>query len=209
MKSQLRTSILAFIAFASGAIVLTGYFLDLPGLRDLRLMFVDWAVTLAAVALLIGVLNLARVHWNRVRTSQKGSFHSLVLIVSLLVTLVVIILFGGPTTTWSMWIYNHILIPVETSLLALLAVILVYAFARMFHRGVSFPIVVFAVVAVFVLIGAFSLPGLELPGLRELRAWLTQVWALAGIRGILLGVALGIIATGLRIILGSDRPYGG
>lgn len=208
MKNSLRTPILAIIAFASGIIVLLGYFLELPWLQDLRSMLVDWAVILAALALLIGVLNLTRVHWNRVKTSQKGSVHSLVLIVSLLVTLVIVFVFGGPTAPWSMWIYNNILIPVETSLLALLAVILIYAFARMFHRGVTIPTFIFAGVVVFVLIGAFSLPGLEFPLLRELRAWLTQVWALAGIRGILLGVALGTIATGLRVLLGSDRPYG-
>jgi hypothetical protein len=208
VKNSLRTPILAIIAFASGIIVLLGYFLELPWLQDLRSMLVDWAVILAALALLIGVLNLTRVHWNRVKTSQKGSVHSLVLIVSLLVTLVIVFVFGGPTAPWSMWIYNNILIPVETSLLALLAVILIYAFARMFHRGVTIPTFIFAGVVVFVLIGAFSLPGLEFPLLRELRAWLTQVWALAGIRGILLGVALGTIATGLRVLLGSDRPYG-
>jgi hypothetical protein len=208
VKNSLRTPILAIIAFASGIIVLLGYFLKLPWLQDLRSMLVDWAVILAALALLIGVLNLTRVHWNRVKTSQKGSVHSLVLIVSLLVTLVIVFVFGGPTAPWSMWIYNNILIPVETSLLALLAVILIYAFARMFHRGVTIPTFIFAGVVVFVLIGAFSLPGLEFPLLRELRAWLTQVWALAGIRGILLGVALGTIATGLRVLLGSDRPYG-
>lgn len=209
MKANLKTPILAIIAILSGIIVLLGYFIEVPGLSDLRLLFVDWAVILAAVALLIGVLNLARVHWNRVRSSQKGSFNSLVLIVSMLATLVIVVVFGGPTTPWSMWIYNNILIPVETSLLALLAVILIYAFARLFHRRITFPVLVFAGVVLFILIGAFTLPGMEIPLLRELRAWITQVWALAGVRGILLGVALGTIATGLRILLGSDRPYGG
>jgi hypothetical protein len=32
---------------------------------------------------------------------------------------------------------------------------------------------------------------------------------MAGARGILLGVALGTVATGLRILIGADRPYGG
>lgn len=209
MKNNLRGLILALIAFVSGAIVLLGYFIELPGLSDLRLMFVDWAVILAAVALLLGVLNLASVHWSRVRKSQKGAFHSLVLIVSMLTALAIIIAFGGPTSVWSMWIYDHILIPVETSLLALLSVILIYAFARLFHRPLTLPVLIFAGVVVFALIGVFSLSGLEIPLLRELRSWLTQVWALAGIRGILLGVALGTIATGLRVLLGSDRPYGG
>jgi hypothetical protein len=209
VKTNLRTPILAVIAIASGMVVFLGYFISLPGLSDLRTLFVDWSMILAAVALLLGVFNLARVHWKRVRTSQKGSVNSLVLIVSLLTTVVIVGIFGGPTTLWSMWIYNNILLPVETSLLALLAVILIYAFARLFRRRLTLPTFVFAGVVLFVLIGAFTLPGLEFPLVRELRSWLTQVWALAGIRGILIGVALGTIATGLRVLLGSDRPYGG
>ncbi|OGO34610.1 MAG: hypothetical protein A2W35_06375 [Chloroflexi bacterium RBG_16_57_11] len=209
MKISLSTSILAGIAIVSGGIVLLGYFIDLPGLRDLRLLLVDWAVILAAVALLVGVLNLAVVHWKRFRASQKGSGNSLVLMISILVTIFIIAAWGGPTTVGSMWIYNFILLPIETSLLALLAVVLIYAFARMFHRKITIPVLVFAGVVLFVLVGAFTLPGLNVPLIVELRDWITQVWAVAGVRGILLGVALGTIATGLRILLGSDRPYGG
>jgi hypothetical protein len=44
---------------------------------------------------------------------------------------------------------------------------------------------------------------------RDLRAWISQVWAAGGARGILLGVALGATATGLRVLLGTERPYGG
>ena len=209
MKISLSTSVLAGIAIVSGVIVLLGYFFDVPGLRDLRLQLVDWAVILAAVALLVGVLNLTRVHWKRFRTSQRGSANSLILIISMLITLLIVGIWGGPTSAGSMWIYNHILVPIEARLLALLAVVLIYAFARMFHRKITFPVLVFAGVVLFVLIGAFTLPILDFPLLTELRAWLTQVWALAGMRGILLGVALGTIATGLRILLGSDRPYGG
>ncbi len=42
----------------------------------------------------------------------------------------------------------------------------------------------------------------------ELRAWWSQVWAAGAARGLLLGVALGATVTGLRVLLGSDRPYG-
>ena len=34
-----------------------------------------------------------------------------------------------------------------------------------------------------------------------------EVPTLAGARGIMLGVALGTIAVGLRVLLGADRPY--
>jgi len=209
VKINLSSTVLAGIAIVSGVIVLLGYFINLPGLHDLRMLLVDWAVILAAVALLVGVLNLAIVHWKHFKASQKGSGNSLVLIISILVTIFIIAVWGGPTTAGSMWIYNFILIPIEASLLALLAVVLIYAFARMFHRSITIPVLVFAGVVLFVLVGAFTLPGLNFPLLVELRAWITQVWALAGMRGILLGIALGTIATGLRILLGSDRPYGG
>jgi hypothetical protein len=39
--------------------------------------------------------------------------------------------------------------------------------------------------------------------------WITQVIALGGARGILIGVALGTLTTGLRVLFGADRPYGG
>jgi hypothetical protein len=62
----------------------------------------------------------------------------------MLVTLLVIVLSGGPTTTSSMWIYSFILIPIEASLLALLAIVLIYAFARLFQRNVTVPVIIFA-----------------------------------------------------------------
>jgi prolyl-tRNA editing enzyme YbaK/EbsC (Cys-tRNA(Pro) deacylase) len=41
------------------------------------------------------------------------------------------------------------------------------------------------------------------------RLFFAQVLAAAGARGILLGVALGTLTTGIRILFGADRPYGG
>jgi hypothetical protein len=72
VKLSLSTALLGGIAIVSGVIVLLGYFIDLPGLRDVRLLLVDWAVILAAVALLVGVLNLVTVHWKHFRAKQKA-----------------------------------------------------------------------------------------------------------------------------------------
>jgi hypothetical protein len=60
-----------------------------------------------------------------------------------------------------------------------------------------------------ILLATGPLFGISLPGLVELRYWIAQVPAMAGARGLLLGIGLGIVATGLRILIGSDRPYGG
>jgi len=41
------------------------------------------------------------------------------------------------------------------------------------------------------------------------RPFIAQVMAASGARGLLLGVALGTLTTGLRILFGADRPFGG
>jgi hypothetical protein len=101
-----------------------------------------------------------------------------------------------------------VLKPVEASLLALLAVVLVYAGARLLSRRLHPFSVIFLGTAVIMILGAAALPALEIIGLGELRSWIANVWAIGGARGILLGVALGVVATGLRVLMGADRPYG-
>jgi hypothetical protein len=63
----------------------------------------------------------------------------------------------------------------------------------------------------FVIIVALSLLGsTPILGFRwtsDLRDWLVKVPGMAGMRGLLLGVALGTVITGLRILLAQDRPH--
>ncbi|MBN1146764.1 MAG: hypothetical protein JXA78_05885 [Anaerolineales bacterium] len=205
MKFNPKSIFLAFFAVAFGLIVLLGYFVDLlAGLRELLL---QWAVILAGFALLVGVANLVQVHLHKVSAGQQGSLYSIVLLVSLFLAL--LIAGFSPTGAGSLFIYNYIQVPIEASLMALLAIILAYSAARLFYRRFNVFTLIFMGTALFVMIGSASFPLFDLPILRGLRDWIVQVWATAGARGILLGVALGIIATGIRILMGVDRPYGG
>lgn len=65
----------------------------------------------------------------------------------------------------------------------------------------------FLVVVVIVLIGWLPLAAFQVSGLSNLRNWLIQVPSTAGARGILLGVALGSMLVGLRVLIGIERPY--
>lgn len=206
------------IAFLAGGIVLAGYFLRkmVPVLGKVQDLVLQWAVMLAAFALLIGVLNLVAVHWRKIQARKSGSFYSIILIISLVAT-IVITTWSGPTGTWSLWILNNIQIPIEASLVALLAIVLAYTAARMFRYRINTITIIFIAIVIIILLGTVPFYGaLKVTALKDisslfkqLASWITQTWSTAGARGILLGVALGTIATGLRILLGADRPYGG
>lgn len=206
------------IALLTGGIVLAGYFLRkmVPVLGKIEALVLQWAVFLAALALLIGVLNLVVVHWRKVQSGKSAGIYSGVLIVSLLATIAVTA-WNGPTGSWSLWILNNIQIPIEASLVALLAILLAYTAARMLRYRVNGMTIVFISVVVIILLGTTPIYGTsKVTALKDvsslfkiLASWISLTLATGGARGILLGVALGTIATGLRILLGADHPYGG
>jgi hypothetical protein len=199
---------------AIGIIVLLGYFTRLDFLVSLRAVLLEWASILVAVALLAGVANLVYVHWRKLTAnpasgaSRLTGFYSLVLILSLIGT-VVVVGWYGPTHAYSLWIFNNIQLPVEASLMAILAVVLIYMGVRLLRRRQNLMTFVFLGTALVLLLLSGPLFGIDLPGLIELRAWIARVPAVAGARGVLLGVALGIVGAGLRVLVGADRPYGG
>ncbi len=198
----------AIIAIVAGIFVLLGYFFPLV-FGSIRSTLVGWAIILAAFALLLGILNLALVHWKKATSNAPGNLYSLILLGSLILTLIFVGL-SGPTGGLSLWLFNSFQVPVEVSLLAVLAIILVYAGARLLSRRPHWTTILFLLTVLLVLLGSVPLLFIgEVAPLTIVHDWLTQVPAVAGARGLLLGVALGTVAAGLRILIGMDRPYGG
>ena len=94
--------------------------------------------------------------------------------------------------------------------MGLLTVSLIYAAIRLLRRRADVMSTVFLITAAVMILGFATLPFGNIPLLGTLvRPWITQVLALGGARGILIGVALGTLTTGLRVLFGADRPYGG
>ncbi len=93
--------------------------------------------------------------------------------------------------------------------MAVVVIALAYAAVRLFSRRMSVFTLIFLGTVLLVLVGMITLPFMPLPILNDLRSWITQVLAIGGARGILLGVALGTLATGLRVLMGADRTYDG
>lgn len=211
MKLKIKAPVSTTIAIATGIIVLIGYFINIPLLDSLRKVFLQWAVILSALALVIGIFNLGYVHIKKITSQSSGEAYSVILLLSMGLTVVVVIVFS-PTGELSQWLYDNVIFPVEASLLALISIVLLYASIRLFRRGITLFSVIFLLTTLVVLIGSVSIAGFQIPGLSGsdgIRALLVQIPAVGGARGILIGVALGAIATGLRVLMGADRPYNG
>ncbi len=201
------------IAVASGVLVLAGYFFPLQAngqptlLANFRTTLLNWAIILAGFALLIGIVNLLSVHSAKIRGKKKGAFYSLLLIIAMVGTF----LFGLIWPVQAGAVFTTVQLPVEASLMALLAVTLTFASIRLLRRRLNLLSVIFLITALLMLLATAPLPFLgEIPGLSDwVRPFIAQVLAASGARGILLGVALGTLTTGLRILLGADRPYEG
>lgn len=221
MKLNFRTPISVAIAIGVGIIVLLGYFFGTNASGEITLLgilqsyFLRGAVVVAGVALLVGVSNLTAVHIKRIK--QGESIYSLITVLALLLTLLVgaydlgmTYLQGESGLRYTRWIFENIQLPIESSLMAIIAVSLTYAAIRLLSRRLNFMSVVFSVVVIILLVGAIpAVAASDLNILSSIRNWVMSVPVVGGTRGIVLGMAMGIIATGIRILLGTDRPYGG
>jgi hypothetical protein len=199
----------AVIAISVGVIVLLGYFISLPTISGFGYLLLQWVVILAGVAGLIGIWNLFSVHLQKIRERQPGAINSMVLLFFLLLTALVSI--TPALQPLQGMILNGILVPVEISLMAVLAVTLVYASLRLLKVRGSLASMLFLVTALLILLGTTPMPYIgQLPIISDwVRPFISNNLASGGARGILLGVALGTLTTGLRILFGADRPYGG
>jgi hypothetical protein len=183
---------------------LADFFLQEPALDAVGAYLVEGAVVLGGFAMLLGVINLARVHLSRVKGKEKDWGLSIVLVVAMLAMLLLGI--GGPASEPVTWTYRYLLTPLQGTLYALLAFFVASAAYRA-YRVRNWESLLMVGAAVVVLLGQVPVGRMiwgELPVFKE---WLMAVPVAAGARGILLGVSLGALIAGLRLLLVIDRPY--
>jgi hypothetical protein len=207
----MSSRLLMGIAVVAGVVTLALYFVNLPIGLDIRTLLVEWVSTLAAVALLIGIVNLIAVHLRKVGTLAKGWVYSLILFVTFLVVfslgLIKLAVKDNPIGQNGLnFAFTYVQTPIEAALAAVLGVVLIVAGARLIYRQRSWGAVLFILIAAVILLGLAPLNDLSF--MQGVSDWVRQVPAAGGARGILLGIALGVLTAGLRVIIGADRPYG-
>jgi hypothetical protein len=106
------------------------------------------------------------------------------------------------------WLYDRVFAPCNATMFALLAFFIASAAFRAFRmRNTESALLLGA--AILVMIGLVPIGRAISDWLPWLAEWIVEVPNIAGRRAIMMGAALGAVATGLRIILGIERSYMG
>jgi len=199
------------LASIVGILVLVHFFVAIPGLDPFFIGLIEWASIIAGFAILLGLINVARDHVQRVVRRKEGWGYSIALVLSASVVIVLGMLPGssGQGDPLVQWVFQYVLEPLATTFFSLLAFFLASAFFRALRlRNLEATLV--TVAAVIVLLGQIAqVPPWTFLGTDIVRfqQWLVKVPAMAGVRAILLGSAIGAISTAMRVILGLERPY--
>ncbi|MHC4447180.1 MAG: hypothetical protein ACYSXF_05280 [Planctomycetota bacterium] len=193
-----------------------------------------WFDILAGIAFILGGGNILKIHLKKVSDKAAGYGYSIILLICFLYTLAVGLgkigvhpLPQHPDQTWSgvynqmgspfWWLYEYAFKPLTATMFAMLAFYIASAAFRAF-RAKNIEATMLLVTAFIILLGRTyagvwltewideegPIRGLRLESLSD---YIMDVFNTAGNRAIMIGIALGIASTSLKVILGIDRSY--
>jgi len=139
---------------------------------------------------------------------QRGFIYSIILISAFLVSFIGALVLGLENSAYLRWV-AAVQLPLETSLLGLAALVMTGAALQIFRsRGWSLLTISFGISAlVFLVISLGLLQALNIPLLSTVIAYLQRL-PLIGARGLLIGIGIGALLTGLRVLFGLERSWG-
>ncbi|MEE9167419.1 MAG: hypothetical protein V3U24_08180 [Candidatus Neomarinimicrobiota bacterium] len=218
------------ITALGGFVLIVAYFI--PAAQGWGEIAAIWFDILAAVAFVLGGGNLLKIHLKKVSDRKGGWGYSGITLAAFLITLVVglakvgvnpnphfpeVALSGGYREIGSpfWWLYEYAFKPLTATMFAMLAFYIASAAFRAF-RAKNVEAILLLGTAFIILLGRTfagvyltawlpdSLSGLKI---ENLTIHIMSVLNTAGNRAIMIGIALGIASTSLRVLLGIDRSY--
>lgn len=224
----MKSTIPWLIAAVAGSVVIAAYFI--PAAQSWQDAIGQWFEVLAAVAFVLGGANLGLQNLRKIAAQQPGWGYAAVTLVSFAVTLGVGLLKVGvtsedPAHPWAgsyqsegsalWWLFEYAYNPLTATIFALLAFYVASAAFRAF-RLKNTEATLLLLTAFIVLLGrtyagtvlTSQVPeeysALSIPGMTTI---IMGVFNTAGQRAIMIGIALGVAATSLKVLLGINRSY--
>lgn len=180
-----------------------------------------WENIVVAFAFLLGLISLFFSHYHKIKRKGDGWGYSLFVFIGFLAMIIPAYTSGGKQMVEGVltplgWAYKYIYTALSGTMFAVLAFYIVSTAYRSFRIKSPQAFVLF--VAAFILIlgkvplgqiiwdSALGWTGQNAAGVIE---WIMSVPAVAGKRGIMIGISIGAIVTSLKIIFGIEKQYMG
>jgi hypothetical protein len=212
------------ITFVVGVILVLAMFIPHDPFAHANDELSVWFDIVAAFAFLLGGGNLLRMHGERISRRGPGWPYSVVTLAGFFVMLAAgisggLVSRGNALAPGSLYrfLYNATFAPMMSTMFSLLAFFVASASYRAF-RAKTREATILLVAAFIILVGrtpvGYALTAwipkpfefLEIPNLFS---WILSFPNTAGQRAIMIGIALGIISTSLKLILGIERSHFG
>jgi hypothetical protein len=219
----MRREVPMIILATTAVIYIVSFFIPHPPMDSIEETFSNWYLVVAAFAIFLGVLNLMQLSLLKVVRKRQGWIYAAVIIVSFLVMVYFGMVQGwlgllpeggsyeDPGTAFS-WMFDNVYSPLSAMMFALLAFFVASASYRAF-RARSKEATMLLVSGFVVMLGRVS-AGDWISSWMPKGYWLSDAadWIMnypntAGQRAIMIGIALGVVSTSLRLILGLERSY--
>ena len=197
------------IAVFSGVLVLLGIFFPNPLFLNMKSILLNIVMILGSFALIIAIINLISVHWNKIFSIPGQGIYSAILLAGFLCVVFTGLIFGAENPFFVSF-SSTVIFTIESSLFALLCISLSIACFKLFQKRQNGMGIIFAIsTIVFLLVlSGFIANESQFPAAKLFLSIINEL-PVAGARGILLGVSIGAIVTGIRVLIGLDRPYNG
>ena len=202
----MRRQVPLVITFVTGMLMIVAYFIPHHPFSDLRELFNQWFIVIAAFALILGVLNLIKVNAQKIQRKRPGWGYSAVLLIAFAVTTITGLFWGMDRDTVFDFIFRNMFLPLDATMFSLLAFFVASASYRAF-RARTTEAALLLVAATLVMLGRVPLGSYIWPRFPALANWIMDFPNMAGQRAIMIGIALGTVSMSLRIILGIERSY--
>lgn len=204
----MRKEIPLAVTFIAGASVVLGYFLNVDFIKlTASRQMLNWAVIVAAFALALGAGNLTRLHVLNISRRGKQWPYSFILLGSLYGYLIYGLSVGMADRGYQ-WLFNGALVPGNSTVFSLNGFFIISAAYRTWRLR-NWRAALLVGTALLVVIGRVGLGQAIWPASAQIADWIMTYPNAAGMRGIVIGAALGTISLGLRVILGIERGHFG
>lgn len=199
-----RREIYIGITFVTGILTILDFFLDIDLLNNLTATLTEWVVLLAYFAIVLGLVNLYVFHGKRIsRKTPQWMFSAWLLFVTSIVILIGVT--SGTQDPTYRFLFKNVYGALGPSGYGIMAFFIASAaFRALRTRTVESFILVLAVI--FTLLYRAPVGGI-IPLIPEIGDWIQSVPSTGGMRGIIIGMAIGAIGMGLRTLIGRERGY--